>query len=171
MKKVLVLLAVLMAVGVQAYAQADGMKSGASYILDENGNLVETTKPILNFEQESFDFGDVPEGPQVTHEFKFKNDGKEPLVIADVKASCGCTTPDWPKEPVMPGEEAVIKATYNTSKRIGPFNKAITITSNAYEPTKRLYIKGTVLQGEQPQKEETMPVRTQSIVNDGTGNN
>lgn len=171
MKNLLFILALFAFTGSAVFAQSDMMKNGASYILDENGNLVETTKPILNFEKETHDFGEIPEGPQATFEFKFTNDGKEDLIISDVKASCGCTTPVWPRDPVKPGETAVIAATYSTSKRLGPFNKAITITSNAHEPTKRLYIKGNVLQGEVAPKDETTPVRTQSIVNDASGNN
>ena len=170
MNKLLVLAVMLFAFGANVFAQTEMMKSGASYILDESGNLIETTKPILNFEKETHDFGDLPEGPQASYSFKFKNDGKEDLLISDVKASCGCTTPAWPREAIKPGEEAVITATYSTSKRLGPFTKAITITSNAHEPTKRLYIKGTVLQGEVAPVEETLSVRTQSIVNDGANN-
>ena len=81
-----------------------------------------------------------------------------------MKASCGCTTPSWPKDPIMPGEEAAIKAIYNTSKRMGPFNKSITITSNAYTPTKRLYIKGKVVKGCDLEKEEITPMKKKSIV-------
>lgn len=117
--------------------------------------------PMFKFEEEIFDFGDIPEGPQVTHEFKFKNIGKEPLVLSNVKASCGCTTPNWPKEPVLPGKEAAITATYNTQGRVGPFTKAITITSNASEPNKVLTIKGTVLSAEQ---EKSIPVKSPSMM-------
>jgi hypothetical protein len=65
-------------------------------------------------------------------------------VISNVQASCGCTTPEWPKEPIMPGATARIKASYNSQGRPGVFNKSITVTSNTSEPTKVLYIKGIV---------------------------
>lgn len=117
--------------------------------------------PVFKFEEELFDFGDIPEGPQVTHEFKFKNVGKEPLVLSNVKASCGCTTPSWPKEPVLPGKEAAITATYNTQGRVGPFTKAITISSNASESNKILTIKGTVLS---PEQEKSIPVKSPSLM-------
>ncbi len=162
MKKLLLAIVAVLAMSSVTYAQ--DMNDGASYILDENGELVETTAPVFNFSIESHDFGTLPEGPKVTHEFSFTNDGKEPLIISNVKASCGCTTPNWPKEPVMPGEEAVITATYNTSKRIGPFNKSITITSNAYTPTKRLYIKGKVVKPAEFEQQDTAPVKKKSIV-------
>ncbi|MCB0541234.1 MAG: DUF1573 domain-containing protein [Bacteroidetes bacterium] len=111
----------------------------------------------ISFEEEKFDFGEVDEGPQVTHEFVFTNNGTEPLILSRVKASCGCTTPSWPKDPILPGDEGKILVTYNTAKRPGNFNKSITITSNAIEETtKVIYIKGTVTVAPQ---EETMPVR------------
>ncbi|MDW8273195.1 MAG: DUF1573 domain-containing protein [Chitinophagales bacterium] len=117
--------------------------------------------PVFKFEEEVFDFGEVPEGPQVTHEFKFKNVGKEPLILTNVKASCGCTTPSWSKEPILPGKEGSITATYNTQGRVGPFTKAITITSNASEPTKVITIKGVVLS---PEQEKSVPLKSPSIM-------
>jgi len=164
MKKLLVTVIAFLAISTSVFAQSGEMKKGASYILDEKGELVETTAPIFNFEKETHSFGDIEEGPKVEYEFKFTNDGKEPLIISNVKASCGCTTPAWPKEPIMPGEEAAIKAIYNTKKRMGPFNKSITITSNAYTPTKRLYIKGKVVKGGDLQKQEMTPMKKKSIV-------
>ena len=101
--------------------------------------------PMLDFKEESFNFGEISEGPQVTHEFKFTNNGKEPLILANVKASCGCTTPSWPKDPVLPGKEATILVTYNTQGRPGNFNKSVTITSNATNANKVIYIKGEVV--------------------------
>ena len=99
----------------------------------------------VDFQEESYNFGEVSEGPQVTHEFKFTNNGKEPLILANVKASCGCTTPSWPKDPILPGKDATILVTYNTQGRPGTFNKSITITSNASVPSKVIYIKGEVV--------------------------
>ena len=101
--------------------------------------------PVLNFPETAYNFGEISEGPQVTHEFKFTNDGKEPLILSNVKASCGCTTPSWPKDPILPGKQATILVTYNTQGRPGNFNKSITITSNATTPSKVIYIKGEVV--------------------------
>jgi hypothetical protein len=98
----------------------------------------------VDFPEETYNFGEVSEGPQVTHEFKFTNNGKEPLILSNVKASCGCTTPSWPKDPILPGKESSILVTYNTQGRPGNFTKSITITSNANTPSKVIYIKGTV---------------------------
>ena len=98
----------------------------------------------FEFEVESNDFGIVIEGEQPTFEFLFKNTGNQPIVMSNVKASCGCTTPHWTKTPVMPGETGSIKVVYNSKGRVGPFNKSITITSNATEISKVVIIKGIV---------------------------
>ncbi len=100
---------------------------------------------VMQFETDSHDFGNVPEGTMATHEFKFKNTGNQPVVIANVQASCGCTTPDWTKTPVLPGKSGIIRAMYSSAGRPGVFNKTVTVTSNAAEPSKVLSIKGSVL--------------------------
>ncbi len=102
----------------------------------------------FKFEKERHDFGNVTEGDLASYEFEFKNTGDQPIVISNVRASCGCTTPSWTKEPVPPGGKGTIKAVYNSRNRPGPFNKSITITSNATQPTKILYLKGNVLREE-----------------------
>lgn len=115
----------------------------------------------FEFNNEVFDFGEVIEGEKAEHEFVFKNTGSEPIIIEKVKASCGCTTPQWPKTPIAPGQEAVIKAIYNSKGRPGKFNKAIRITSNSDEPTKVLYIKGEVIKG----GTDDLPFKKPSIIN------
>jgi hypothetical protein len=98
----------------------------------------------INFEKDVHDYGNIKQGANGTYEFKFKNSGKEPLIISMARGSCGCTVPEWPKEPIKPGESATIKVSYDT-KRVGPINKTVTITSNAKnDPTKVLTIKGNV---------------------------
>lgn len=117
--------------------------------------------PKIKFAQEAFDFGTVVEGPQATHEFKFKNEGKEPLILSNVKASCGCTVPTWPKEPILPGKESVITATYNTQGRVGAFTKTITIESNADGGSKVITIKGEVIK---PEDDKSIPFANPSIL-------
>ena len=97
----------------------------------------------LEFKAETHDFGTVQEGPAAEYEFVFKNTGKEPILLQQVHASCGCTTPTWSKDPVLPGKTGIVKASFATQGRGGaPFNKSITVTSNA--GTKMLTIKGNV---------------------------
>ena len=115
---------------------------------DEKTAPANPNAPKLIFPEESYSFGEVPEGPQVTHEFKFSNPGKEPLVLSNVRASCGCTTPSWPKDPILPGKDASIMVTYNTQGRPGAFNKSITVTSNSDTPNKVIYIKGEVVKAD-----------------------
>ncbi len=103
-----------------------------------------STQADFLFEMENHDFGAITEGTQATYEFKFINTGKEPLVISNVQASCGCTTPKWSTEPIAPGKSGTITATYNSTGRPGPFTKTITITSNAKSSPKILTINGTV---------------------------
>ncbi len=98
----------------------------------------------FKFEKEVHDFGIVNEGDMAVYEFVFKNIGDEPIIMTNVRASCGCTTPFFTKDPVMPGKEGKIKVQYNSSGRMGVFNKSITITSNAEPATKVVYIKGIV---------------------------
>lgn len=109
-------------------------------------------QPVLEFEESSFDFGEVVEGTKATHEFTFKNTGNEPLVLQNVRASCGCTTPSWTKDPVLPGQKGKITAVYNSQGRPGVFNKSITVTSNAVKPSLVVSIKGQVLRESEVKK-------------------
>ncbi|MBK9730232.1 MAG: DUF1573 domain-containing protein [Chitinophagaceae bacterium] len=99
--------------------------------------------PVFKFKEESWDFGQIPQGTPVTHVFTFDNSGKEPLIVSQSTASCGCTTPEWTKEPVLSGKSGTVKVTFNAAKE-GAFNKTITVLSNTASP-KYLTIKGTVL--------------------------
>lgn len=101
--------------------------------------------PQITFTKTSHDFGTFPEERgKVTCTFTFKNTGKSDLVLQKVRASCGCTTPNWTKTPIAPGDTGFVTATYNASGRPGAFNKTITVTSNA-EANQRLTIKGEVI--------------------------
>ncbi len=96
---------------------------------------------------DTFDFGEVKLGPDAVHEFSFTNIGDQPLLIVDAKPSCSCTTPEWPREQIMPGATGVIRVGYQT-KKPGPFFKEVFIQSNAFIPSGdrryTIYIKGTV---------------------------
>lgn len=108
----------------------------------------------IQFDKETHDFGTVPQGTPVTYSFEVKNTGKEPLIITSASASCGCTTPDWTKEPIMPNKKGYVKATYNAAAA-GDFTKSVTVMSNAKRSTVILYLKGTVKPAEAP-KESTV---------------
>lgn len=97
----------------------------------------------FKFEAETIDYGTIEHNANGDREFKFTNVGKEPLIISNAVGSCGCTTPQWPKEPIKPGATATIKVHYATD-RVGAFEKTVTITSNADTPSKVVKIKGVV---------------------------
>ena len=98
----------------------------------------------IEFEQEVIDYWEIAKGSDGVRTFEFTNIGDAPLVISNVKSSCGCTVPSKPDGPVAPGESSAIKVKYDT-KRIGPIRKTVTVYSNADEPIISLKIKGKVL--------------------------
>lgn len=108
--------------------------------------LAQQKSANISFDKSHHDFGKIKEADGVaTYKFEFTNTGSESLIIQRVSASCGCTTPDWTKEPVMPGEKGFVSAAYNPANRPGAFNKSITVSSNAATPTVRLTIAGDVI--------------------------
>jgi len=100
--------------------------------------------PVFEFVTEVIDYGKIALNADGVRTFKFKNVGKSPLVINDIKSSCGCTVPKKPAGPIMPGDSGEIEVKYDTN-RAGGFSKSITVASNADEPVKMLQIKGIVL--------------------------
>ncbi len=99
---------------------------------------------VLKFTKDTHDFGTIVEGKVASYDFQFKNEGNAPIIISNVAASCGCTTPYWTHEPVLPGKTGKITASYNSAGRPGPFTKTITVTSNATEASLILTINGNV---------------------------
>ncbi len=111
----------------------------------------------FSFSESEFDFGEIEEGEKITHEFAFKNTGDEPLVISKAVGSCGCTVPDWPREPIAAGESGVIKVQYDSrgkgkTKAEGgkAENKRVTITANTDPANTYLTIKGKVYKPDAP---------------------
>ena len=97
---------------------------------------------VMKFKHEVHDFGQVKDGDKAEYVFEFKNTGKEPIIIQNAYASCGCTVPTWSKEPIKPGKKGEIKVVYNTVNRPGPIDKQVTVQSNV--GTKVLRITGNV---------------------------
>jgi hypothetical protein len=108
-------------------------------------------EPLAVFEWVStnHDFGKIKQGVPVTHEFKFTNKGKAPLIITNVQASCGCTSPGWTREAVPPGGEGYVKATFNAANA-GVFNKTVTVTANIEPGFVTLSFKGEVESSAKP---------------------
>ena len=106
--------------------------------------------PSFEFTEETHDFGTIKEGEVAEHVFKFKNTGEAPLIISSATASCGCTVPVWPKEPIAVGEEGEIQVRFNSKGKPGIQNKTVTITANTYPKINRLRIKANVTKDENP---------------------
>lgn len=145
MKKVILSLCIALSVSGMAHAQNPiTVAPAAKKAVNKNA-----PKFLFTDKNDTYDFGKVPEGPVAEHVFEFKNVGKEPLIISNANASCGCTTPEWNKEPILPGKKGKITVRYNTQGRVGPIAKSVYITSNAaLEEGKdryELYIKGEVV--------------------------
>ena len=98
----------------------------------------------MAFEEEDFDFGEVDEGAVVEHTFHFINTGKAPLLISSARSTCGCTVPEWPKEPIGPGESGKIEVKFNTRGKKNKQTKPITIVANTYPATSKVFIRGFV---------------------------
>lgn len=103
------------------------------------------TKAEFKFEKETHDFGQIKKDVHVTYKFKFTNIGEEPIIILKASASCGCTEPKYPNNPIKKGETSFIEVTFK-APAIGPFTKSINIQSNAKSSSKLIYIKGEVIE-------------------------
>lgn len=98
----------------------------------------------MEFDETVFDFGKIKEGEVVSHTFKFINTGDQPIILARVSASCGCTTPSYTNAPVLPGKTGEIAVEFNSAGQIGQQQKIITIASNAESNITTVQLKGEV---------------------------
>lgn len=119
----------------------------AAFAFISQAQTTAATKPAepLQVKETAYNFGKIQQGRPVTHNFEVINTGKEPLMLENVQASCGCTTPEWTKDPIQPGASSIVKVGYNAASE-GAFNKTITIQYNSNQ-TKVLTISGTVFKG------------------------
>jgi len=108
------------------------------------GSFAQEKVAKIEFKTDVIDYGTIEKGADGVRVFEFTNTGDAPLVISNVKSTCGCTVPKKPKGPIMPGESGVIEVKYDT-KRVNPIRKTITVFSNAETPTVALKIKGLVV--------------------------
>ncbi len=114
-------------------------------ILLATGWVAAQDKAVISAEETVFDFGAIKEdGGTVTHTFQVQNTGKAPLVMTRVVASCGCTTPEWTKEPIAPGKTGSLKITFDPENRPGPFVKTISVYSNGKTGSFIFTIRGVV---------------------------
>ena len=114
----------------------------------------------IEFKTEVIDYGTIEKGADGVRVFEFTNTGNAPLIISNVKSTCGCTVPKKPDGPIMPGETGEIEVKYDTN-RVNPIRKTITVTSNADRPTVALKIKGLVVD---PSKTSVLEKKTKSVM-------
>lgn len=111
----------------------------------------------MSFTETTFDFGTVDEGEVVSHTYSFTNSGSETLVLSNAKGSCGCTVPNWPREPIAPGQTAEMTVTFNSKGKKGTRDQKVTITANTNPPQSFIHLVGVV----NPVAGATAPVITQ----------
>jgi len=98
----------------------------------------------LNFSETEFNFGKVVAGEKVSHTYSFTNTGNEPLIISNAKGSCGCTVPEWPREPIAVGGTGEVTVVFDSKNKKGPRNQKVTLTANTDPPQTFIYLKGEV---------------------------
>lgn len=101
--------------------------------------------PYITFEETAHDFGDIYQDDKVEHTFTFENTGTAPLIITNVQTTCGCTAPEWPKEPVLPGQTAEILVRFDSKGKFGRQNKVISVISNSVATVNQVKITTNVL--------------------------
>ncbi|MCB0805479.1 MAG: DUF1573 domain-containing protein [Bacteroidales bacterium] len=170
MKKLVLSLSISMLFFLSASAQVSADKSAKAQndravsaqqaqTVDANPNA-----PQIVFDKLVHDYGDINQHGDGKCEFKFTNEGKEPLILSNVRSSCGCTVPEWPRQPILPGNSEIIKVKYDT-KRVGVINKTIHVYSNATDSPVTLRIQGKVLASNQSSMPEKKMDREASPVN------
>lgn len=145
--------------GLMTACQSSGGGKRVEEIRDDSGvsnadlvrNPVSADQPLdtvnvakIVFEEKEYNFQEAYEGDIVIHVFTFKNTGKIPLIISDARSTCGCTVPNWPREPIAPGGEGQIEVRFNTSHKKGRQNKKVTVTANTYPGDTELFVYGLV---------------------------
>lgn len=143
MKKVFVFIAFITLV---ACGQKEQKSMSIEVPLTSDGKVDTASLPKFSFTQDSYDFGKIKQGEKVSYSFTFKNTGKTPLIISSASASCGCTVPSYPEEPIQPGEESKIDIVFDSSNKMGMQTKTVTIVANTIPNTKVLYLRGEILE-------------------------
>ncbi|RFP64712.1 DUF1573 domain-containing protein [Hymenobacter lapidiphilus] len=152
MKNVLFLALSLSVMGLSAQAQS--MKPANAQ--------AKVAGPQIQFEETKYEFGAVKTGDVVEHVFKFKNVGTQPLFISNIGVTCGCTTPEWTREPIMPGKSGTVVAKFNTAGKYGMQNKVLTVESNSVGGNAMVAIIGDVKEAGATM--QAMPASAESMV-------
>ncbi len=138
MKKVI--LSVIVMIAVVACNQQKNKEEG-----NTNIEVSSAGAPIIKFEQDVYDFGKIKEGEKVSFDFLFTNTGNTPLIISDAVATCGCTVPEIPKEPIAAGAKSKINVVFSSAGKSGLQDKVVTITSNTIPSETKIHLIGEVI--------------------------
>lgn len=146
-----ILTAAILALGfISCNGQQDTNKDKLSMdIIQNTASASESSQseavPEFEFEEEVYEFGEVSQGEKVEKTFTFRNIGGAPLIISDAKGSCGCTVPQYPRDPIPPGGEGIIKVIFDSNGKKGKVHNTVTLVANTVPNKKVLAIKGNVL--------------------------
>jgi Protein of unknown function (DUF1573) len=123
-------------------------QTAESAVNKSNGKIT-----VLKFDEMAYAWGKIKEGEKMTHNFKFTNTGTNDLIISDARGSCGCTVPEWPKEPIKAGKSGELKVIFDSKGKVGEQSKTVTVTANTEPANTVIMIKGTVeAAAEEPKK-------------------
>jgi len=149
MKKVIFVLSLIALISCNKGAGDDG-NIGTDVVSNSESatGKKSTDLPEMKFEEEVFDFGKITQGEKVSHAFNFKNTGDKNLIISNAQGSCGCTVPEWPKEPILPGKTGRINVVFSSEGKSGMMEKTITIVTNCEPATRVLRIKTEIIVAE-----------------------
>lgn len=111
-----------------------------------DGQLDKKNMPLMEFDKKMHDFGDIKAGEKVSYSFRFVNRGRRDLLIQNASGSCGCTVPDFPKEPIPPGREGFIRVLFNSEGKNGVQEKQVTVLANTLPNTNEIRIKANIIQ-------------------------
>lgn len=143
MKKILVIISILTVV---ACGNKSNTNVNVEVPLTSDGKVDTSKLPKFTFVEDAYDFGKIKQGEKVSYAFRFKNTGSTPLLISSASASCGCTVPSYPEEPIQPGQESKIDVVFDSNGKMGMQTKTITLVANTIPNTKVLYLRGEVLE-------------------------
>lgn len=142
MKKIFLIL--FAATALTACKQSKSNAAADSTATEKPAVVLSPDAPVISFEHGMYNFGKITQGEKVQYDFKFTNTGKSPLIINEATATCGCTIPEKPKDPIKPGESGVIKVVFNSTGKMGMQDKVVTITSNGNPSTTEVHLIGEV---------------------------
>lgn len=145
MKKMLWLLAIAAVAMSCNERKNDKIATNTTVHNDHTSGQAFTDSTTVQVLDSLYDFGTIKEGEKAEFSFRFKNTGTKPLIIESASASCGCTVPEKPEQPIKPGEIGFIKVVFNSKGKVGPNTKNVTVISNAYPSFPMLLLKGEVV--------------------------